>query len=63
MEYKIKKEPVKLQSGETKVKFNIYYYSADSEVSIKHPPEFYAYDLNKPQTEIREGYTKHKDSL
>jgi hypothetical protein len=25
--------------------------------------EFYAYEINDPQTYIREGYTKHKDSL
>ena len=25
--------------------------------------EFYAIDLNEPQTAIRFGYTKHKDSL
>ena len=25
--------------------------------------EFYAYEINNPQTYIREGYTKHVDSL
>ena len=50
-EYLIKKE----DSG----KYNIYYYENNVEVLI----EFYAYNLLEPITEIRQGYTKHKDSL
>jgi len=40
-------------------KYNIYYYIN----GVEDTREFYAYDLNEPLTEIRVGYTKHKDSL
>lgn len=58
MEYIIKHEPIKVEDKEIS-KYNIYYVGGDWDGQ----KEFYAYELDKPQTKIREGYTKHPDSL
>lgn len=41
------------------IKFSITYIGGEFD-GLK---EFYAYDLNEPQTEIRQGYTQHPESL
>lgn len=51
-EYEIKYEPVILNDGTTKDKYNIYYY-VNNELETK---EFYAFDLQNPLTSIRFGY-------
>lgn len=58
MEYIILFEPVTIE-GKQIDKYNVYYVGGD----FNGFKEFYAYELDKPQTKIREGYTKHKDSL
>jgi len=59
MEYKITYEIVKHPKLGDLPKYFIYYYGGD----FHGVREFFALDLNKPQNEIKQGYTKHKDSL
>lgn len=40
-------------------KYNIYYFINGVEDSV----EYYGRSLELPQLEIKQGYTKHKDSL
>lgn len=54
-EYEIKYEPVNIEGIEYP-KYNIYYY-INGELETK---EFYATDLNDPQTIIRYGYKLKK---
>lgn len=52
LEYEIKKEPVTLQDGSIKDKYNIYYYID----GVQESKEFHS--LDGINGEIREGYTK-----
>lgn len=55
-EYEIKKEPVTLGDGSTKIKYNIYYYEDDKKATSVPHKEFHSYDgINGT---IREGYTE-----
>ena len=54
MYYKIEK-----YESANKIKYKITYIGGE----FDGLSEFYAIDLNEPQTAIRFGYTKHKDSL
>jgi hypothetical protein len=54
-EYEIKYEPVEID-GKIYPKYNVYYYTNNELESV----EFYATDLNFPQTIIRYGYKLKK---
>jgi hypothetical protein len=53
------KKEYKIYLVEATGKFAIKYFGGNFNELV----EFYAYDLNAPETYIREGYTKHVDSL
>ena len=53
-EYQIKFEPVTLESGIVKDKWNIYYYHNDEMVD----KQFYSTDGTPQNVEIKNGYTE-----
>jgi hypothetical protein len=56
--YKIESYTVTIEGKEI-TKYKISYFGGE----FDGLSEFYAIDLNEPQTNIRFGYTKHPDSL
>lgn len=58
-EYIISSYDATLEDKTTEVRYKIKYFGGN----FDGLEEFYGIDLENPQTEIRIGYTKHKDSL
>lgn len=44
-------------------KYHILYFENGEPAINVTSEEFYAYNLDEPLCDIRQGYTKHKDSL